>query len=149
MTNLFRYFGVMIAIMAAWNSAGASDYMCETDSCARFAIASESRHDFGDIGQADGPVSCDFIVNSIGTQPLIVSSTVTTCPCTQAAVDHDIVQPNESLTVKVTYDPHLSPGPFEQVIILKTNAEPYNFIRLYVSGNIVAASLDVESKSKK
>ena len=141
MNLLYRHLGIAVMLLNVWNYAWADECSTKEDSCARFALACESRHDFGDIGQADGPVNCEFVINSVGDVPLIVVSAVTTCPCTQATTDKDVICPGDTLTVGVSYDPHLSPGPFEQVIILKTNAEPYNFIRLYVLGNIVAGSL--------
>lgn len=141
--------GVAIMLLGIWNPSLADDYSSVEDTCARFEVSRESRHDFGDIGQADGPVKCAFAIKSVGGMPLIVLSTVTTCPCTQATVDKDVVIPGDSVNVIVTYNPHSDPGPFEQAIILKTNAEPYNFIRLYVCGNIVAGSLKRQGHNQR
>ena len=40
-------------------------------------------HDFGDILQSDGPVSCSYSVKNISNEPLVIYNVVSSCGCTE------------------------------------------------------------------
>ncbi len=138
MDFLRKYF-LIILLFSSWAISQADETTSSTDSCARFKVLGGQLYDFGDIGQNDGLVTCTFLIHSVGQASLIIAKSATTCPCTQVSYPQDTLLPGDTLTVSVTYDPHLHPGPFSQAAVLRTNAKPYPFIRLNVIGNIIAA----------
>jgi len=133
-----RFICFIVIFIMTWCSVMADDGHCTADTCARFEIVGVAAYDFGDIPQDGGPVECSFEFKSVGNAPLLILAGSTTCPCTQVAYSQDVLPPGDSLTMTVTYDPSLRPGQFRQAAVLKTNASPYQLIRVYVTGNVIA-----------
>lgn len=135
-----RFICFIVILFTTWCSVMAGDGHYTADSCARYEIIGEAVFDFGDIEQDAGAAKCTFAIKSEGDIPLLILTGSTTCPCTQVTYSQDVVQPGDTLTMTVTYDPHLNLGQFSQAAVLKTNACPYQFIRVYVKGNVIGRS---------
>jgi len=135
---------IVLLFITCWG-AMANDCYCTIDSCAQYEILGESTYDFGNIIQNNGIVSHTFVIKSVGSYPLIIISSATTCPCTHVLFSKDFLYPGDSLELTVSYDPQLSLGRFDQTAVLKTNAKPYNFIRVYVNGNVISNTNNLNS----
>lgn len=78
-------------------------------------------HDFGNVKEAAGPVSHDFVITNTGDTPLIIISATTSCGCTTPVIPKEPIKPGASAKMKVTFDPLGRPGEFEKNIKVKTN----------------------------
>ena len=78
-------------------------------------------HDFGNVKEAAGPVSHDFVITNTGDAPLIIISATTSCGCTTPVIPKEPIKPGASAKMKVTFDPLGRPGEFEKNIKGKTN----------------------------
>jgi len=81
-------------------------------------------HDFGEISQYGGKVETTFTLNNIGTEVLEIGTLTTSCSCTSARVDDVRLEPNESTTLTVIFDPDLHEEPldvFKRTVFIPTN----------------------------
>lgn len=65
--------------------------------------------DFGSIPNTE-PVTKEFQVRNVGQGPLEISGVSTSCGCTTAEVDSRHLEPGESATLRVTFDPLVHNG---------------------------------------
>lgn len=80
-------------------------------------------HDFGDIKQKGGDVSCEFRFTNTGTAPLVIVDAQTSCTCTKASYSRKPVPPGGKGTIKITYDPRKKEtGVFYKAIQIYSNA---------------------------
>lgn len=101
-------------------------------------------HDFGNIREADGPVSYDFEFSNTGDEPLVIISANASCGCTKPEVPKKPVAPGKSSKIKITYLPTGRPGEFNKTVRVRTNANrPYKQINLKITG-VVIPSNDVQ-----
>lgn len=117
-------------------------------SSASVLTATTEEFDFGTIMMQDGNVEHEFMVENLGTEPVVINKAYTSCMCTQAAITDssgvarglfgmpghggsgktDIIVPaGESILVNAIYDP-AAHGPSgigraDRVIYLETNSE--------------------------
>jgi rhodanese-related sulfurtransferase len=81
-------------------------------------------HDFGVIPQFGGKVETTFELTNTGTELLEVGIITTSCSCTAASVADASLEPNESTTMTVVFDPDLHEEPldvFKRTIFVPTN----------------------------
>lgn len=81
-------------------------------------------YDFGKIRKEDGIVTTDFYIKNVGSNDLVIGGILTSCGCTSAVVDNDVVASLENATVKVSFDPnfHKEPdGRFFRSVFVPTN----------------------------
>jgi len=105
---------------------------------ARLEIATKS-YDFGNIREADGPVSHVFTFTNTGDTPLAVISAKAACGCTRPEYSKRPVQPGESATIKVTYLPAGRPGEFTRDVTIRTNAKNAKKLVLKITGVVIPA----------
>ena len=72
----------------------------------------EQTHDFGNIQEADGDVSCDFIFTNIGAEPISIVKATSTCGCTAPTYPKAPIAPGEQGKISVTYHAKGRPGQF-------------------------------------
>lgn len=72
----------------------------------------ETTHDFGNIQEADGDVSCDFIFTNTGSEPISIVKATSTCGCTAPTYPKSPVAPGEQGNISVTYHAKGRPGQF-------------------------------------
>ena len=85
-------------------------------------------HDFGYIPQFGGTVETTFELTNTGTEVLEIGTLTTSCSCTSASVDEASLEPNESTTMTVVFDPDLHEEPFDvfkRTVFIPTN-DPNN-----------------------
>ncbi|MCM1504726.1 MAG: DUF1573 domain-containing protein [Muribaculum sp.] len=99
----------------------------------------EKSFDFGNIQEADGPVSHEFIIENVGEAPLIVISANAQCGCTTPIIPKEPIKSGEKASINVTYNPSGRPGEFQKTITVKTNAKPNSF-KLKISGVVIPKS---------
>lgn len=92
-------------------------------------------HNFGVINEADGEVACDFVFSNIGTRPLVIVQTKTSCECTLAHHPKNAIAPGKKGKIRVEYSPIGSRGNFMKNIYVYSNGSRQP-ITLYVKGKI-------------
>jgi hypothetical protein len=106
---------------------------------------SETKHDFGNVKEANGHVSHVFAFKNTGNAPLVIQDVKTTCGCTSPEYTKEPVQPGKSGIVKATFDPSGRPNYFDKNLTVISNAENNNVI-LNIKGNVEAKVLTVEEQ---
>ncbi|MBD5180578.1 MAG: DUF1573 domain-containing protein [Bacteroidales bacterium] len=98
-------------------------------------------HDFGNIKEADGPVTYEFEFTNTGDEPLVIVSANASCGCTKPEVPKKPVAAGKSSKIKVTYLPKGRPGEFNKTIRVRTNAaRPNKQINLKINGVVLPAN---------
>jgi hypothetical protein len=105
----------------------------------------EVKHDFGNVKEANGPVSHVFTFKNTGTAPLVIQNVETSCGCTSPEYTKEPVQPGKSGIVKATFDPSGRPNYFDKNLTVISNAEN-NRVGLNIKGNVEAKVLTVEDQ---
>ncbi len=81
----------------------------------------ETEYDFGEIMEADGPVSHTFTVKNVGNTPLVITRVNASCGCTKPEYSSEPIAAGASSTIKVTYNPAGRPGQFVKTIAIYSN----------------------------
>ncbi|MDR2563554.1 MAG: DUF1573 domain-containing protein [Prevotellaceae bacterium] len=101
-------------------------------------------HDFGDIKEANGPVSCVFAYTNTGKAPLILQNVEPSCGCTTPEWTREPIMPGKSGSIKATYDPAGRAYPFDKTITVTSNAEKNSRIVLHIKGKVEAKVPTIE-----
>lgn len=104
-----------------------------------------AQHDFGRIAEDGGEAVFDFKFTNTGEEPLIITNVEASCGCTSPLWSTDSIGSGEEGFVKVSYDPHNRPGPFNKTITVTTNGYPSISI-LTIEGLVVPPSMDMVEK---
>ncbi|MBD5367508.1 MAG: DUF1573 domain-containing protein [Bacteroides sp.] len=97
-------------------------------------------HDFGNISEDGGPVSCEFEFTNTGDEPLVIISANASCGCTRPEYPKKPVQPGKTGKIKVTYLPTGRPGEFSKTVRVRTNAPRPKRINLNITGVVIPAN---------
>ncbi len=79
--------------------------------------------DFGEIPPT-AKVSHTFTVTNVGQGPLEITGVLTSCGCTTAEVDQDLLGPGQQTALRVTFDPQVhegSTGRFLRLVYVRSN----------------------------
>lgn len=82
------------------------------------------QHDFGVIPQYGGTVEADFTVTNTGEETLEIGDLTTSCSCTSATITDTSIEPGESTTLTVIFDPDFHEEPtdvFRRTVFIPTN----------------------------
>ncbi len=103
----------------------------------------ERQHDFGVFLEADGKVTCSMALVNTGTEPLIIVKAQAGCGCTGITYPEKAIQPGDTASVSISYNPSGRPGQFSKEVLFFTNTVPKRTI-LEITGNVspTAATLD-------
>ncbi len=85
-------------------------------------------HDFGEVPQFGGKVSTVFKVRNNGSSQLKIGALTTSCSCTEAKVEKNILEAAEETALNVTFNPNLHEEPkekFKRTIFIPSN-DPEN-----------------------
>lgn len=93
-------------------------------------------HDFGKVNEADGDISCEFVIKNTGNAPLVISRVTASCGCTTPDWTKSPIAPGASGSVKATYGAKGRPGPFSKTISVYTNAKEGGHI-LTIKGDVI------------
>lgn len=93
-------------------------------------------HDFGKIKEEGGKVSTVFEFKNEGMAPLVLTNVKASCGCTTPTWTKTPVEPGETGTITVTYNPNGRPGVFHKSINVTCNAEN-SPVRLQIRGEVI------------
>jgi hypothetical protein len=96
----------------------------------------ETIHDFGNIREDGGPVSCDFSFTNDGKGNLVVIDATAECGCTRPSYPKEPVAPGKSGKITVVYNPLGRPGAFNKTVTIKCNGKPSK-VRLKIRGTVI------------
>lgn len=96
----------------------------------------EYRHDFGNVKEKGGNVSCNFTFTNTGDANLLIIDATATCGCTKPEYPKKPIAPGKTGVIKVTYRPIGRPGPIDRTVTVKTNGSPKK-VRLKIVGNVI------------
>ena len=103
---------------------------------ASIAAVDSTVYDFGDIKEADGPVTHTFKITNEGEVALVVTRVVASCGCTTPDWTKEPIASKKTGDIKVTYDPTGRPGAFAKTISVYSNGKSGSFI-LTIKGNVI------------
>ena len=93
-------------------------------------------HDFGKINEGDGRVSVVFNFKNEGMTPLVLSSVKASCGCTTPTWTKEPVEPGQTGSITVTYNPNGRPGKFHKTVTVTSNATvPQQ--KVYIRGEVL------------
>lgn len=105
----------------------------------------ETEHDFGDIKEENGKVSCQLRMVNAGDSALFVTRVQTTCGCTAADYPRYAINPGDTAAVTLTYNPYNRPGNFEKDAFVYTTGT-VSRTRLTLTGNVAATPVTVNTR---
>lgn len=97
---------------------------------------SQTQHDFGKINEADGRVTTIFEFKNEGMTPLVLSNVRASCGCTTPSWTKTPVEPGQTGTISVTYNPNGRPGKFQKTITVTSNGSEQP-VKLYIKGEVI------------
>ena len=100
------------------------------------AIWLERQHDFGVFHEKDGKVHCSMRVTNAGNEPLVFVKAHVSCGCTGINYPETPIQPGDTATVDISYNPSGRPGQFNKQVIFITNTEPKRSL-LEITGIVI------------
>ncbi|MDE6085212.1 MAG: DUF1573 domain-containing protein [Muribaculaceae bacterium] len=99
---------------------------------------SETSHDFGNIKEANGPVTYEFEFTNTGDEPLVIVSANASCGCTKPEIPKKPIPAGKSAKIKVIYLPKGRPGEFNKTVRVRTNApRPHKQVNLKINGVVI------------
>lgn len=96
----------------------------------------KTEHDFGKINEEDGRVSTIFEFKNEGMEPLVLSNVRASCGCTTPTWTKTPVEPGETGTITVTYNPNGRPGRFQKTVTITSNASNPS-VKVYIKGEVL------------
>ncbi|MDR3309601.1 MAG: DUF1573 domain-containing protein [Tannerella sp.] len=100
-------------------------------------VIDSATFDFGNVKEADGPVTHAFKIKNTGELPLVITNVNTTCGCTSATKTNEPIAPGKQGEVKATYDVNGRPGPFTRNLTVVSNGKQGTLV-LTIKGNVIA-----------
>lgn len=94
-------------------------------------------HDFGDIQEQNGKVTCTFNFTNEGMEPLVLSQVRPSCGCTASEWTKEPVLPGEKGYVKATFNPSGRPGQFYKSITVSSNDSAQPTMALIIKGQVI------------
>lgn len=96
----------------------------------------KTEHDFGKINEADGRVSTVFSFKNEGMAPLVLSNVRASCGCTTPTWTKEPIEPGQTGSITVTYNPNGRPGRFQKTVTITSNATEAT-TRVYIKGEVI------------
>ena len=93
-------------------------------------------HDFGNITEENGPVSCTFEFTNTGNKPLLIIDATASCGCTRPEFPTKPIKPGKKGKIKVTYSPIGRPGAFKKTVKVRTNGK-VSTTTLRIEGTVI------------
>ncbi|MDA0196512.1 MAG: DUF1573 domain-containing protein [Bacteroidetes bacterium] len=81
----------------------------------------ETTHDFGEVLEADGPITNKFEFTNTGNAPLIINNVKASCGCTTPAWTKEPVMPGQKGFIQAQYNPINRPGSFRKSLTISSN----------------------------
>ena len=132
--SLLTIIGIIIILTAILGSYG---YSSLNKGSPKIEIAPMS-YDFGDMPYEK--VEHAFIVKNTGAKPLEIKGVSTSCGCTKATIDSEIIQPGKAANLHVSYDPKImgdESGSILRVIYVKSNDPRQPEVDVKITANVL------------
>lgn len=101
--------------------------------------------DFGAFSEEEGKVTALFKAVNEGDEPVVVIEARANCGCTTPRYSTAPVDPGDTLTVSVSYDPDGRPGRFSKNVYVDTNTEPSRS-KLIIKGVVIGKPATVAAR---
>ena len=98
---------------------------------------SEKAYSFGNIQEANGPVTHVFKFTNTGNAPLVILEARASCGCTKPKFTAKPIEPGKSGELSVTFNPAGRPGEFTKTITVKTNDPKNKKLQLHIKGVVI------------
>ncbi len=96
----------------------------------------EKEHNFGTIEEAGGKVTTVFEFKNEGMEPLVLSNVRASCGCTTPKWTREPIEPGQTGTITVTYNPNGRPGRFQKTVTITSNATTPT-VKLIIKGEVL------------
>ena len=96
----------------------------------------ERTHDFGVILERDGKATCSLRVMNTGTAPLMIVKAQAGCGCTVVSYPETPIQPGDTASLGITYNPAGRPGQFNKQVLVFTNTD-IRRTTVEITGNVI------------
>lgn len=101
-------------------------------------------HDFGAFDESFGPVSTEFRFVNEGPAPVTVVAARASCGCTSPKYPREAIEPGDTATIVVTYDPAGRPGRFTKYVAVDVTDNERT--KLYIKGTVVGDAGSVQTR---
>jgi len=100
---------------------------------------SQTEHDFGDVQQGD-VVTVTLPLRNVGTADLHIKTVATSCGCTSAKVEPDVIPPQGEGTLTAWYNSGLHPdeGPIWRVVYITTDDPQTPEVKIDLRATVIA-----------
>lgn len=102
----------------------------------KIEVVGGREYHFG-VMQRDAESSHQFVVKNVGTAPLEMVVTGSTCKCTVGKLEKESLAPGESTVVNLEWSAKTNTGTFSQSATLRTNDPTAGELQLVVRGDVV------------
>ncbi|MBR1928356.1 MAG: DUF1573 domain-containing protein [Paludibacteraceae bacterium] len=96
----------------------------------------KNEHDFGKINEGDGRVSTEFVFKNEGMEPLVLNNVRASCGCTTPSWTKEPIEPGQTGSITVTYNPNGRPGHFQKTVTITSNASNPT-VKVYIKGEVI------------
>lgn len=105
----------------------------------------ETVHDFGAFDENDGKVFCDFRFVNEGSEPVAIRAARASCGCTTPSYTKDPIEPGDTATIQVAYNPTGRPGRFSKTVKIDISGEATRQT-LMIQGVVIGSSNTLRSR---
>ncbi|MBX3420570.1 MAG: DUF1573 domain-containing protein [Pirellulaceae bacterium] len=137
-------------LQAHWRTRGTTEFFIGSTSAsqtsdhapvknpgvAKLALPGGDSFQFGQM-QHGGSMSHDFVVRNVGTGPMTLEQTGSTCKCTVGTLNNNVLQPGEETTITLTWRAQVATPQFAQSATFRTNDPTKTEFSLKVEGRII------------
>ena len=102
-------------------------------------------YDFGEIKEADGPVTHKFEFLNTGSEAVILKNVRASCGCTTPSWSKKPVLPGHKGFISAIYNPAHRPGKFNKTVTITSNCKPAT-IKLTIKGDVIPKPKTLEDK---
>ena len=107
----------------------------------------ERKYDFGVFMEKDGKVHCDIRFVNTGNEPLMIVKAQAGCGCTGVTYPETPIQPGDTASIGVTYNPSGRPGRFTKQVLVITNTNTSSRrTTLEITGNVIPTAATLEKE---
>lgn len=101
----------------------------------------ETEHNFGVIGEKDGPASFEFVLTNNSKESVVITKAVASCGCTTPVWTKEPIEPGKKGTIYVSYNPVGRIGLFTKTITVYMNQPTPSFLR--IKGEVVGGKVKI------
>ncbi len=96
-----------------------------------------TEHDFGQVKEDGGVVTATFTVTNISKTPYVITKVDPSCQCTVSDWTRDTIFEGQQGFVKASFDPKGRPGPFDNGVMVYSNAAGAPIYGLMIKGEVL------------